>query len=162
MHGVAWRANRVRAVIAIFTALAACCSRATARSLRQGERPRSQCAPGGTLSFGSHAPGSAAAPALPPPRLPPLPPQPLAALCSADNVTLQASNSTPSQPWLDAPLPMEQRLDALLGALTPQQKAAQLQTDAGGAVPELGLQAFTWQVSGEGNGPLRRQRAVRL
>ena len=50
---------------------------------------------------------------------------------------------------MDASLPIEQRLDALLGALTPQQKADQLQTDAGGAVPELGLQAFTWQVGRE-------------
>ena len=68
----------------------------------------------------------------------------------ADDVTLQAGSSSTSRPWLDATLPTEQRLEALMGALKPQQKVAQLQTDAGGGVPELGLPPFTWQVGRRG------------
>lgn len=59
----------------------------------------------------------------------------------------------PARPWLDASLPLEARVETLLGAMTPQQKAAQLQTDPGGALPELGVPPFAWQVRLDNAGP---------
>lgn len=93
-------------------------STAAAASCRRRRSPTHACCPPG-----------------PPPAVP------------ADNVTISGSGSSAtSRPWLDSSLPLDQRVEALLAALTPQQKVAQLQTDAGGGVPELGLPPISWQV----------------
>ncbi|KAL4443344.1 hypothetical protein ABPG75_011081 [Micractinium tetrahymenae] len=58
--------------------------------------------------------------------------------------TAEAAAAAPF-PWLDTGLSDAARVDALLGALSPQQKVAMLQTDPFGGFPELAVPDVIWQ-----------------
>ena len=96
------------------------------------------------LSFGSR-PQPACLPSPPPP--PPLPPVRLHAnrRRSLPRPRPPGAVAASDRPWFDPELPAEQRVEALLAAMTTAQKVAQLQTDPLNGAEELGLFPFSWQ-----------------
>jgi beta-glucosidase len=68
-------------------------------------------------------------------------------LCVALAPALPAQSSPNGQPWLDASQPVEQRVDALVSAMTLQEKVSQLENHAA-AIPRLGVPEYDYWSEG--------------
>ncbi|HTV00063.1 MAG TPA: glycoside hydrolase family 3 C-terminal domain-containing protein [Luteitalea sp.] len=67
----------------------------------------------------------------------------LATACAAATLTLQAQAPAQQRPWLDADRPVAQRVEALVRAMTLEEKVSQM-VDQAPAIDRLGVPAYGW------------------
>src|SRR6201986_3694990 len=74
---------------------------------------------------------------------------PLLSLCAVTAVVLSSAfaQQAPSYPFQNPSLPVDQRVDDLVGRLTLEEKASQMRHEAP-AIPRLGIPAYDWWSEG--------------